>query len=41
MKWNSHVLFISYLATCMQYNSVPGTTLFAVVVVVVYSLNGV
>ena len=38
MKWNSHVLFISYLATCMQNYSVPRTTLFAVVV---YSLNGV
>ena len=38
MKWNSHVLVISYLATCMQNYSVPRTTLFAVVV---YSLNGV
>ena len=38
MKWNSHVLFISYLATYMQNYSVPRTTLFAVVV---YSLNGV
>ena len=39
MKWNSHVLFISYLATCIHYYSVPRTTLF--VVAIIHSLNGV